>query len=99
VLCRVLALDRPLLVTGGGGYNVDNTVRGWALAWTILCGADETDDLQAGLGGVMMETTDWHGGLRDRALVPTRNQRALVEPAIRATINAVKRKVFPKHGL
>jgi len=46
-----------------------------------------------------METTDWHGGLRDRALMPGRKQQMLIEPAVRATIDAVKRNVFPLHGL
>jgi acetoin utilization protein AcuC len=99
MLGRVLALERPLLVTGGGGYNVDNTVRGWALAWTVLCGDDEPDGAHLGLGGVMMETTDWHGGLRDRALMPGKKQQMLIEPAVHATIDAVKRNVFPLHGL
>jgi len=99
ILNRVLGLDKPLLVTGGGGYHVDNTVRGWALAWAILCGEDEAGGANVGLGGVMMETTDWHGGLCDRALVPSDRQRREVEPAIDATIEAVKANVFALHGL
>jgi len=99
ILNRVLGLDKPLLVTGGGGYHVDNTARGWALAWAVLCGEDEADDANVGLGGVMMETTDWYGGLYDRALVPSDQQRREVEPAIDATIEAVKANVFPLHGL
>ena len=97
VVQRILGFRKPVLATGGGGYNVDNTVRGWALAWAILCG--EADGANVGLGGVMMETTDWHGGLCDRALVPSDQQRRDVEPAIDATIEAVKANVFALHGL
>jgi acetoin utilization protein AcuC len=89
----------PLLVTGGGGYNPENTARGWALAWSILCGADEHDTLHVGLGGVMLESTEWHGGLRDRALAPDAAQRRAVDPVLDKTLAAVKRRVFPKHGL
>jgi len=100
VVERVLAFRRPVLATGGGGYHVENTARGWALAWSILSGQDHgSDDLQAGLGGVMMASTDWLGGLRDRALVASAEQRAAVEPAVEQTIENVKRNVFAAHGL
>ncbi len=96
VLKRLLAFDRPLLVAGGGGYHVENTVRGWALAWRTCCGED---DFSAGLGGVMLESTEWAGGLRDRALPVTADQHKTVEPALEATINAVLQRVLPYHGL
>ena len=38
IIGRLLGFNKPLLATGGGGYHVDNTVRGWALvAWKIMC--------------------------------------------------------------
>ena len=68
MLERLLCLGRPMLVAGGGGYHVENTVRGWALAWRTCCGEDGQDDFSLGLGGVMLASTEWAGGLRDRAL-------------------------------
>ena len=95
---RVLQFGRPVLATGGGGYHAENTARGWALVWSSLCG--ESDDvLSAGLGGVLLESTDWQGGLRDRALVPDAEQVRSVAPLVDATIEAVREKVFPLHGL
>jgi acetoin utilization protein AcuC len=38
IINHLLSFSKPILVTGGGGYNVDNTVRAWAVAWSILCG-------------------------------------------------------------
>jgi len=32
VIDHLLSFDKPILATGGGGYNIDNTVRAWALA-------------------------------------------------------------------
>jgi len=93
------ALGIPLMVTGGGGYHMQNTARGWALAWSVFCGEDSDDDMVAGLGGVMMETTDWLGGLRDRRLVPDDAVRRQVAPAVQAVIDAVRRNVFGYHGL
>jgi acetoin utilization protein AcuC len=97
---RMLRFGKPLLAVGGGGYHIANTARGWALLWTVLCGQDAgPDDLAMGLGGVMMGTTDWAGGLRDRMLIPSPEARINVGPAIQRTIEKVKANVFPYHGL
>lgn len=40
IISSLLGLGKPILATGGGGYNVRNTVRAWALDWCVLCGAD-----------------------------------------------------------
>lgn len=99
VINHLLTFDKPILMTGGGGYNVDNTVRAWSLAWTVLSGADSNHALGHPVGGVMLESTDWQGGLRDRALAVSKQQRSMVEPVVQATIKAIKAKVFPIHGL
>jgi len=86
-------------MTGGGGYDLENTVRAWALAWAVLCGADS--DAQPGIdtGGVRLENADWQGGLRDKELAVSSQQRNTVLPAIEAVVKAVKANVFPLHGL
>ena len=99
IITHLLTLNKPILMTGGGGYNIDNTVRAWALAWTVLCGADSGNADNLPLGGVMLESTDWQGGLRDRTLAVSSQQRDVVMPAIEATIEAIKASVFPLHGL
>ena len=99
IINHLLRLNKPVLMTGGGGYNIDNTVRAWALAWTVLCGADSGNADNLPLGGVMLESTDWQGGLRDRAIAVSSQQRDAVMPAIEATIEAIKASVFPLHGL
>jgi len=97
---RVVEFGRPVLATGGGGYHPANTARAWALVWTVLAAAEtETETTQAGFGGVMLESTEWAGGLRDRTLVPEAERREAVEAAVRRTIEAVRRHVFPLHGL
>lgn len=99
-LDHLVGLGIPILAVGGGGYHVENTVRGWALAWSIFCGESRTsDDMSLGLGGVLLETTDWRGGLRDRILVPDERTRREVDPRLDATIDKVKTNVFPLHGL
>jgi acetoin utilization protein AcuC len=95
---RLLSFDTPILATGGGGYHVENTIRAWSLAWTVLTGVHD-EDFAAGLGGVMMESTDWQGGLRDRQLPVTDQQKQAVVPALEHSIQTIKAKVFPFHGL
>ena len=91
---------KALLVTGGGGYHVQNSARGYALVWVVLCGEDDhSADMGLGLGGVMMETADWAGGLRDRQLVTTAAQQAEVAPAVEETVEKVRKNVFGYHGL
>jgi acetoin utilization protein AcuC len=98
IIGQVLNLGIPILATGGGGYNVENTVRGWALAWSVLCG-EQVDDLSVGMGGVMLENRDWVGGLRDRVLLSDAGLRDTVDSCIEATVDKVRATVFPIHGI
>jgi acetoin utilization protein AcuC len=99
IIGHLLKFDKPILATGGGGYNVDNTARTWALAWSVLCGESSEHDMNVGFGGVMLESTDWQGGLRDREFVVRNQQREMVLPVIERTIEAVKANVFAFHSL
>jgi acetoin utilization protein AcuC len=94
----VLHLGKPVLAVGGGGYNVENTARGWALMWSVLCG-DSSADMAIGLGGVLLESAEWGGGLRDRVLASHGGQRDAVDRAIEATIRKLKSILFPIHRL
>jgi len=96
---RLLELNRPVLVAGGGGYNVEHTVRGWALAWRTFGGEGDEDASSLGLGGVMLGSSEWAGGLRDHLRHITTDQRAAVEMELNATIHRVIANVFPYHGL
>jgi len=97
---RVRGLGKPILATGGGGYHVDNTVRGWTLCWSVLCGDQEHHDAMSfGMGGVMLETTEWSGGLRDRTLLADGGRRGYVDAEIDALLRRVRTMVFPLHGI
>lgn len=99
IIKLLLNFNKPILMTGGGGYNVENTARAWALAWSVLCGADTDQAAYPTVGGVMLGSTDWQGGLRDGDLVITAQQRQMVTPAIKEVIKAVKANIFFIHGL
>jgi acetoin utilization protein AcuC len=99
VINSLLSFNKSILATGGGGYNIDNTVRAWALAWTVLCGADAEHDKNPAVGGVMLGSTEWQGGLRDRKLAVSQTQRDTIIPVVERTIEKIKSMVFPIHGL
>lgn len=99
LLHDLLALNKPLLICGGGGYHVEHTVRGWSLAWRTCAGGDDADDFSLGLGGVMLGNADWAGGLRDRERFVLPEQRDLVEAELKTTLTAVQELVFPFHSL
>jgi acetoin utilization protein AcuC len=99
IINHLLSYNKPILATGGGGYHIGNTVRAWALAWSIFCGADTGEDLGHAIGGVLLESTEWQGGFRDRRLAVSNSQRQAVLPSIDATIKKLKAMVFPIHGI
>jgi len=100
IINNLLMFSKPILATGGGGYNVENTVRAWSLIWTALCD-EQSDDMMAGMGGVMLETTEWANGqgLRDRVLIPSDQQKQLVDPVVENVIEQIKKQIFPIHGI
>lgn len=99
VVEEMMRFRKPIIATGGGGYHPQNTARGWALAWSIMSGRHAGGDVHYGLGGVMLESADWQGGLRDRVLAVDESRRAEVDGAVEAAIEKVRKDVFPIHGL
>ena len=99
VINHIMNFDKPILATGGGGYHVGNTVRAWALAWSVFCGEDTGEDMNPAIGGVLLESTEWQGGFRDRRLPVSQSQRDAVIPAVDATIKKIKETIFPIHGI
>ena len=99
IVDHLLNFEKPILMTGGGGYHIGNTVRAWALAWSVLSGTASELEAVLPVGGVMLESEEWQGGLRDRELPVGAQQREVVLPLIEAVIEAIKENVFKVHGL
>ena len=78
----------PLLMLGGGGYDLDYTARGWALAWTILCGREPSTG-NAELGA----------GLRDKRIFMNGDEKEHIKPVVAHTLDIIKKTVFPIHNI
>jgi len=98
-IAMIQQFGKPILATGGGGYHIENTVRAWAMVWCALCGEAPQPELTAGMGGVMLDSTEWHGGLRDQPLHPRPEQCATVDAMVEEVIEDVKENIFPYHGI
>jgi acetoin utilization protein AcuC len=96
VIEALLQLNLPILVTGGGGYHVENTVRSWALAWQAFAG-ELVDASSWGMAGMMLENTDWAGGLRDRVLPVSPAERETVEPELETTLRHLEHLLSGVH--
>lgn len=46
IINYLLDTQKPILATGGGGYNVENTAKAWAFAWSVFAGADRQNGLR-----------------------------------------------------
>jgi len=99
IINSLLRFRIPILMTGGGGYDIENTVRAWTLAWSVLSGAETMEEASIGAGGILLENTEWQGGLRDRQIQPTNQQQGIVEPQIERLIDTIRRSIFHIHGL
>jgi len=83
IINKLLTFKKPILMTGGGGYDFENTTRAWAYAWSLFCGADSKKQVK----------------LKDVKFAISESQRASVEPVIEKTIETIKKNIFPIHGL
>ncbi len=99
VLPLVTQFEKPILAVGGGGYQPEDTARGWALSWATLCGLDLETDLYVGLGGTFMGTTEFNAGLRDMHSYRHGAERDQIYEELGRAVSHIKKHVFPVHGI
>ncbi len=89
----------PLLAVGGGGYHPEHTARGWALAWTILCGNEPDAAGTIGMGGMFLGNAEWSAGLWDGRIYATDENKIAVRSQVENTVTAIRATVFPIHRI
>jgi len=73
-----------LLVLGGGGYNINNTARCWAVMFATICGCLPEKHIES------------YRRLFDKPL--NREDKSSIE-AVKSTVEDIKRIIFPIHNL
>jgi acetoin utilization protein AcuC len=99
IIPKLLRFEKPVLATGGGGYNPGATARGWALAWIALTGGISETDMYIGLGGTFLGNTEWNAGLRDMHSYASGEDRVRISKEVTATVEWIRKHVFPTHGI
>jgi acetoin utilization protein AcuC len=99
ILMIVNSWKKPMLAVGGGGYSFEDTARGWALAWCVLCGIEMEEDLYMGLGGMFLGNAEWGGGLRDQRVYAGTDKKLDIDQKISASVDRIRKAVFPIHGI
>ena len=96
---RLKVLCPKWIALGGGGYNLENVPRGWALAWAIMNDRDIPDEMPASF----LETFH-HRGFRPSRI---RDDPHAVDPSVRERawrftreqVHRLQRLVFQLHGI
>jgi acetoin utilization deacetylase AcuC-like enzyme len=99
ILPLVQQYGKPILALGGGGYSPEDTARGWALSWCVLNRIEMEEDLYMGLGGVFLGSSEWNAGLRDPHFYLRGEQKKEVAQKIAGTVERLKKRFFPLHGV
>ncbi len=89
----------PIVAVGGGGYNPNNTARGWALLWTVMCGIEPESDMSIGMGGDFLGNAEWSAGLRDKRIYAMGDEKEKITAEVAAVVEYIKKTVFPIHQI
>jgi len=91
--------SEKLVGMGGGGYNVDNASRSWAVAWAAINGI-EMDNPYAGVLSGMMIGPELEGGtLLDNPIYVTGPTKERNQKELDRVLKYIKETVFPKIGV
>ena len=92
----VIALGKPVIALGGGGYNLDTVARLWTLLYGVLAGVP-LPDLHDRSG---LSEGD-RNAIFQQIYVKRRGtaRGATIEDYARRSVEIVQQAVFPKHGL
>jgi acetoin utilization protein AcuC len=92
---RIVALGKPVVATGGGGYNVTTVPRAWTLAFAALA---EMDDPPNALPPLVRETLGLDT-LHDEEADLESNYAEQADRHAEMVIEEVRRLLFPRYNL
>ncbi len=93
----VIALGRPVIALGGGGYNLDTVARLWTLLYGALSGQQFSADLHDPSGLSDAEKADIFQQIYVKRRGTARGTS--IDDYARRSVETVQRNAFPAHGL
>ncbi len=96
---RITELAPRLVALGGGGYDLRNVARGWALAWAILNDTELPAELPAAFAPDLERYEFDSPFLLDEPVRLHEDTRRRVAEYVNRQVAAIRRLIFPLHGL
>ena len=98
-VARIVELSPRLVALGGGGYDLTNVARAWTAAWAVMNGIELRPDLPASFADDMRSFDFRSPSLWDPPSEIPATIRGRAQEFARRQVDAVRRSIFPVHGL
>ncbi len=96
VVRRLKMLAPRWVALGGGGYNISNVARAWALAWAIMNGVEIGDELPESYLAISTKSGAHEKSLRSIAPPLSERQKEESRKEAEGVVRYIKNSVFPK---
>ena len=96
IVRRIKDLVPRWVALGGGGYDVSNVVRAWALAWAIMNGIELDETLPEPYLEKAARLGIYERKLREGGLPPSQHSDSGIRTEIERVVDYLQKKVFPK---
>jgi len=98
-VARIVELSPKLVALGGGGYDLRNVARGWTAAWAAINGVELPASMPQSFGPDIRRFDFESNALWDPSFDLPQPARDRAGAYATAQVEAVRRLIFPHHGL
>jgi acetoin utilization protein AcuC len=95
----VVGLAPRLVALGGGGYDIRNVARAWTVAWAIMNDVELAPEIPAAYDADLARFRFASRDLWDPPEALPAHLERPVRTYVDQQVEAVRRLIFPKHGL
>ena len=96
VLRRIKTIAPRWVALGGGGYDISNVARAWALAWGLMNGVEMTESLPEAYIEMSRRLGIYEKELRGRNSPPRCSKRDDIQREAERVVHYIQKVVFPK---